>query len=109
MAAVTKDSKLYADGTEGWVAHIAAGLVFIKVFADVSADKIAPNEGDVELYTNALHTYVELENQAAYGPIAAGQSVTWKVEWFLRRLPAALTPTAGNVALAQFVRETIKK
>jgi hypothetical protein len=109
QAVVTQDSKLYADGTEGWVAHVAAGLVFIKVFADVTADKIAPNEGDVELYTNADHTYIELENQAAYGPIAAGQSVTWKVEWFLRRLPAALQATAGNMALTQFVRETIAK
>lgn len=109
MAAVTKDSKIYADGTEGWIAHVAAGLVFIKVFADVTADKIAPNEGDVELYTNAVHTYVELENQAAYGPIAAGQSATWKVEWFLRRLPATIQATAGNAALAQFVRETIAK
>jgi hypothetical protein len=107
------NSKLYADGTEGWIAHVAAGVVFIKSFPDVTLDKIAPNEGDVELYANfnadAAKTYVELENQGAYGPIAPGQSVSWKVEWFLRRLPATIEPTVGSTALTQFVRETIAK
>jgi hypothetical protein len=106
-AAVTVDSKIFADGAEGWVAHVAADLVFIKKFLDVPPDKIAPNEGDVELYTNDEHTYIEIENQAAYGSIAPGQSVSWKVEWFLRRMPAGVAATAGNAALVQFVRETI--
>jgi hypothetical protein len=111
MAAITKDSKLYADGTEGWVAHAADGLVFIKSFADVTADKLAPKEGDVELYANTDHPdikrYVELETQGAYGDIAATASVSWKCSWFLRKLPAGVDAAPGSAPLAQFVRDTI--
>ena len=111
MAAITKDSKLYADGAEGWVAHAADGLVFIKSYADVTADKLAPKEGDVELYVNTDHPdikrYVEIEDQGAYGDIAANASVSWKVSWFLRKLPAGVDATPGNAPLAQFVRDTI--
>jgi hypothetical protein len=109
--AITKDSKLYADGAEGWVAHVADGLVFIKSFADVTADKLAPKEGDVELYVNTDHPdlkrYVEIEAQGAYGDIAANGSVSWKTTWFLRKLPAGVDPAPGSAPLAQFVRNTI--
>lgn len=106
-SAVSADSKLYADATEGWVAHAAAGLVFIKSFQDLEAAEIAEKEGDVELYTNKLHTYVEIENQGAYVSIPPGMSSSWKVTWYLRKLPAGVEATAGSVALAQFVRDTI--
>jgi hypothetical protein len=108
MNAVTSDSKLWADASEGWVAHVAAGLVFIKTFSDLSAEQIAPMEGDVALYTNQLHTYIELENLGPYVSIAPGASASWTVTWYLRRLPAGLEATAGNMALAQFVREAIQ-
>jgi hypothetical protein len=110
MATMTMNSKLYADGAEGWVAHVAQGLVFIKSFADVPADNIAPNEGDVELYANAVAApmrYIEIENQAAYGDIAPQASVSWVVTWYLRKLPAGTDGTAPNAALAKFVRDTI--
>jgi hypothetical protein len=89
------------------VAHVVDGLVFIKSFGDVTADKIAPGEGDVELFTNAVHSYIELENQGPYGNIAPGASTSWTVTWFLRRLPANIAATVGNADLAQFVRGTI--
>ena len=108
---ITKDSKLYADGAEGWVAHVADGLVFIKSYADVTADKLAPKEGDVELYVNTDHPdikrYLEIEAQGAYGDIAANGTATWTTTWFLRKLPAGLDATPGSAALAQFVRNTI--
>ena len=111
MPAITKDSKLYADGAEGWVAHTADGLVFIKSFADVTADKLAPKEGDVELYVNTDHPdikrYVEIEAQGAYGEIAANASASWKSSWFLRKLPAGVDAMSGSAPLAQFVRDTI--
>lgn len=109
--AITMNSKLYADAAEGWLAHTAAGLVFIKSFADLTAGQIAPKEGDVELYANTetaqIARYIELENQGAYAEIAPGASVSWKVNWFLRKLPAGAEATPGNAALAQFVRDTI--
>lgn len=111
MNAITKDSKLYADGAEGWVAHVTDGLVYIKSFADLTADKIAPKEGDVELYVNTDHPdikrYVEVEAQGAYGDIAANSSVSWQTKWFLRKLPVGVDAAPGSAALAQFVRDTI--
>lgn len=107
MTTVTKDSKLFADGAEGWLAHVAQGLVLIKSFDDVPVGSIAPNEGDVELYTNALHTYIELENQGPYGAIAPNASVSWTVTWYLRALPATIDGTTPSAALAQFVRDVI--
>lgn len=109
--AITKNSKLYADGAEGWVAHVSDGLVFIKSFADLKADELAPNEGDVELFVNTDHPdikrYVEIEAQGAYGEIAANGSVSWRSTWFLRKLPAGVDATPGSAPLAQFVRNTI--
>jgi hypothetical protein len=111
MNAITKDSKLYADGAEGWVAHVTDGLVYIKSFADLTADEIAPKEGDVELYVNTDHPdikrYVEVEAQGAYADIAANSSVSWQTKWFLRKLPVGVDAAPGSAALAQFVRDTI--
>jgi len=114
MNAATADSKLYADGAEGWSAHAVDGLVFIKSFGDVMAAQIAPKEGDTELYTNSPKTlkpgtklYIEMEDQGAYGMIAPAASVTWNVTWFLKKLPAGVDGTAPNDALAKFVRDTI--
>ncbi len=106
-SAVTVDSKLYADATEGWLAHAAAGLLFIKSFSDLSAEQIAPKEGDVELYTNQRHTYVELENQGAYVTILPGESSSWTVTWYLKKLPEGVEAAAGSEALVQLVRDTL--
>jgi len=114
MNAATTDSKLYADGAEGWSAHAVDGLVFIKSYGDVLAAQLAPKEGDTELYTNSPKTlkagtklYIEMEDQGAYGMIAPAASVTWNVTWFLKKLPAGVDGTAPNDALAKFVRDTI--
>jgi hypothetical protein len=107
-ASIKADSKFFADGAEGWIAHTANGLVFIKRFADVPAAMQAPGESEVELYTNLLHTYLELEPQGPYTTLAPQESLTWTTTWYLRRLPATITPTAGNPALAQFVRDIIR-
>lgn len=111
MNAITMNSKLYADAAEGWVAHVDGDLVFIKSFADVTADKLAPKEGDVELYANVetaqIARYIEIEDQGEYAMIAPGASASWKVKWFLRKLPATAQATPGNAALAQFVRDTV--
>ena len=107
MNAITADSKLYADAAEGWSAHAVDGLVFIKSFGDLMAAQIAPKEGDVELYTNKLHTYIEMEDQGPYGMIAPGASVSWTSTWYLKKLPAGTDGTTPNDALAKFVRDVI--
>ncbi|HET6281275.1 MAG TPA: DUF4380 domain-containing protein [Polyangia bacterium] len=105
---ITSDSKIFADAAEGWLAHADQGAVFIKKFADLPSAQIAPNEGDVELYTNRVHTYIEMENQGPYVSIAPTSSTAWTVTWFLKRLPAGANIVAGDPALAEFVRSTIR-
>src|SRR5450432_900952 len=53
--------KLFSGSSEGWLAHTAGGLLFIKSYQQVKPLEIAPGQGQVELYTNPAATYVELE------------------------------------------------
>jgi hypothetical protein len=104
---ITNDQKLFADGAEGWIAHVDGGSLFIKSFADISLAQAAPSEAEIELFANAAHTYVELENQGAYAPIPAGGTSTWSVRWFVRALPASIPVSVGSTALVDYVRSII--
>ncbi|MCF7975344.1 MAG: DUF4380 domain-containing protein [Phycisphaerae bacterium] len=95
------DSKLFADGSDGWIAHATSDMVFIKTFADLPASVRAPNEGEIEIYANAS-IYQEIENQGAYATISAGGEVHWDLKWFLRPLPVDAEPAIGNQPLVDF-------
>lgn len=101
------EGKLFADGSGGYLAYASAGRILIKQFADVLPGAAAPNEAEVELYVNADHSYVEVENQGAYASIAPGQTARWQVTWYARQLPPGVIATAGNADLIAFVRETL--
>ena len=100
--------KFFADGSQGWYAHINAdGYIFIKQFVDVANDKHAPGENEIELWLNSDKAYMELENQSAYAGIPAGDTLKYILKWYLRKLPDTLTVEAGNLALVDFVEKTI--
>jgi hypothetical protein len=108
-AAITADKKLFADGREGWIAHVDGDLLLVKSFADTPPSQAAPGEAEIELYANAGHTYVEVENQGAYVNLAPGATTTWTVRWMLRKLDLAATPAAvGSAKLVGLVRSLIK-
>jgi hypothetical protein len=102
------EAKLFADGAGGYLAYARGQGILIKQFADVSAAAAAPGEAEVELYVNADHSYVEVENQGAYASIAPGQTVRWQVTWYARPLPPGVSVTAGNADLIAFVSETLQ-
>jgi hypothetical protein len=104
---ITNDQKLFADGAEGWIAFANDGLLFIKAFSDIALAQAAPGEAEIEIFANAAHTYVEVENQGAYAPILAGATSTWPVRWFLRSVPASIPVAAGSAALVDYVRNVI--
>ena len=106
-SAILSDQKLFADGAEGWIAHIDGGLLLIKSFADISLAQAAPSEAEIELFTNAAHTYIELENQGAYAPIPAGGTSTWSVRWFVRQVPPSIPTAVGSAALVDYVRSIV--
>ena len=99
-------SKLFANGSEGWVAHvdIARRMLLIKTFPKIDPGQQAPGEAEIELYADLAHTYVEVEQQGAFRALEPGERATWTVTWRLRRLPAGLDATVGNKNLLALVR-----
>jgi hypothetical protein len=108
-AAITADQKLFADGREGWIAHVDGDLLLVKSFADTLPSQAAPGEAEIEIYANGAHTYVEVENQGPYVNLAPGATTTWTVRWMLRKLDLASTPArAGSAPLLDLVRSLVK-
>ena len=102
---VTGEHKLFADGKEGWIAHLDHDVLFIKSFEDTPSDMAAPTEAEIEIY--AVESYVEVEQQGAYRTIEPKQTATWPVRWYLKRLPKTISRAVGSPSLVDFVRETI--
>jgi hypothetical protein len=101
---ISKDQKVFADGREGWIAHANGDLLLVKAFTEIAFAQAAPGEAEIEIYTNAAHTYIEVENQGAYASLAPGASVFWKVRWFLRKLDASVAVQVGSAGLLSTVR-----
>jgi hypothetical protein len=97
--------KSAADGAGGFVAHAARGLLFLKSFADVPPELQAPGEGEIEIYAN--NKYVEIEVQGPYATIDAGESVSWAITWYLRKLPDGVVASSRNASLLEFTSRVI--
>jgi hypothetical protein len=100
--------KLIHDGAEGWMAQVNGDIVLIKKFIDVTVEKTAPGEGEIEFYANPDKSYIEIEQQGEYTALEAGESLQWEVKWYLRKLPAGAKAEVGNKELVSFIRTTIK-
>jgi hypothetical protein len=107
-ALITVDQKLFADGAEGWIAHVDSDALFVKTFEPVPRDAHAPGEAQIEIYANPGHTYIEIEAQGALTTIAPGASLAWRIDWMVRRLPAAIPRAAGSVELVAFTRGLVR-
>jgi hypothetical protein len=103
-----KHQKFFADGSEGWIAQLNEDVLFIKKFSDISAEKAAPGEGEIEVYTNLEKSYVEIEQQGPYESLQPGESLVWEVKWFLRKVPAAINRQPGSKDLVAYVRTMVK-
>jgi len=107
-AAVTDHQKLFADGREGWLAHVDGDAVLIKTFAVVPRAAQAPGEAQIEIYATPAHTYVEIEAQGPYETIAPGAALSWRVTWLVRRLPAGVPRAVGSAPLLDFIRGVVE-
>ncbi|HKH63207.1 MAG TPA: DUF4380 domain-containing protein [Flavitalea sp.] len=103
-----KHNKFFADGSEGWIAQVNEDLIFIKKFLNISAEKAAPGESEVEVYADPNKLYVEIEQQGEYRVLQPGDSLVWEVKWFLRKIPADIPREAGSQSLVSYVREIVK-
>lgn len=102
------EGKLFADGAGGYLAYVVGDRLLVKQFQDQPASAAAPGEAEIELYVNPDHSYVEVENQGAYGSLTPGETVRWQVTWYVRKLPSGVTPSAGNPDLVAFVAQTLE-
>ena len=109
-AVVSHDSKALADGT-GWIGHVTPDrqLYLLSTYSDVAADRFAPGEAEVELFTNS--SYVEVEMQGAYIQLLAGGSdvINWTVRWKLRPLPAGMQVAEGNAELVSLATQMLSE
>jgi hypothetical protein len=105
--AAAMDSKLFQDGSEGWLAYAYRDLVFIKVFDDVSPADQAPSEAEIEVFVSGQFSYVEIEQQGPYTLPAPGASLAWQVGWLLRRRPPEIPALIGDAALVDWVRSEV--
>jgi len=94
-----KNIKSFSDGSQGWAATLNENhSLFIKRFDDTPLDKAAPQEDEIELWNSDLG-YIEFENQAAYISLAPGDSLVWKMRWYLRQISQSISAKVGNPAL----------
>lgn len=96
--------KLLADGKEGWLAQANNGLLLVKSFEDVAAGKYAPEEGEIELYTNPDKSYIEIEQQGTYTELQPGAQITYVVRYKLVKLPTSIHVSVGDVELLKIAR-----
>ena len=99
--------KLMTDSKEGWIAHTDRGYLLVKQFPDVPTERIAPNEGEIEIFVNAERTYLELQQQGSLIELQPGKYLDWEVIWHLRPLPPKLVPKVGDPQLLEMVRELV--
>ena len=97
--------KFFSTAENGWLAHIHKNILFVKVYPDIKVSELAPMQGEVEIYADGNRIYEELENQGAFQVLMPGESLKYKVGWYLRRLPVNVEVTRGNMKL---VREVLK-
>jgi hypothetical protein len=107
-ARFTNGVKSFADGKEGWLAHVDGDLVLIKAFPDVPPEQQAPKEGEIELFVDGAGKFVEVEQQGPYVELAPGASSDWVVTWYLRRLPKGVVGEPASAPFVDFIRRTIR-
>jgi hypothetical protein len=96
---MTENRKSFADGSEGFLAHVENGTLFVKTWLDVPRDKQAPGEGEVELYVDKTGRFVEIEQQGPYEELAPGASLRWVTSWLVERLDPSVSIAPGSPSL----------
>lgn len=99
----TADAKVLADGSGGWIGHVANGVLLVHRYPDVRLGDAAPGDAEVEVFANGGGGYREVEVQSAYTTLAPGEALTWTVVWEARAVPADVAVEVGSTALIELV------
>ena len=106
---VHRSQKLYENGAEGWLAHVHNGMLFVKVFEDISREAMPPTHGEVEIYVHTDGSYIELENHSRYLALPPGGNFHYRVRWYYRPVPSHINSDLGSQELTTWTRKIIKK
>jgi hypothetical protein len=102
-------TKSVGDGSEGWLAYAANGVLLLQSFVDIPAGAQAEGEGEVEVYTAPNNSLVELEPQGAATDLAPGAtSAPWRAYWYVRAIPPGIEVGVGSKALVDWVRGILR-
>ncbi len=102
-------TKLFNNGSEGWLAFIQDGYIFIKKFEEITAGLTAPNEDGIEIYANPTDNYIELENQGNYIELQPGEEINYEVNWYAEKLDKKVSIDIGNIELVEYTRRILKE
>lgn len=101
------NSKIFSDA-KGWLGYVSSSrILFLKKFNDIASQNFAPSESEVEIYCDPGFKYTELENQGAYVSVPAGNSIVWRVQWFVRALPENVIASVGSESLIAYTTQVI--
>ncbi len=104
-----KAQKLFANGKEGWLAHIENGMCFIKIFDDVKKNEIPPQQGEIELYVNDKATYIEIENHSSYVLLSPEDSYSYQIQWYYLPVPAHLDSHSTDPEFMKWIKSIVTK
>lgn len=100
-------TKLFASGNEGWIAYARKGLLFIKLFPDITSTERPPSQGEVEIFARGDGSYLELENHGPFTTLAPGAHLTYPVTWLVHPIPDSMKVVSGNAELVRCARQII--
>ena len=101
--------KHYNSTPEGWLGCIDQNRnLLVKQFDVINASQIAPGQANLEVYINPKMEYVELENHGVYNSLKAGEVLSYRVLWYVQKLPASLSLEDPEKELLNLVRSRIK-
>jgi hypothetical protein len=108
-SSMTENAKSFADGSEGFLAHVEDGVLFVKVWDDVPREKQAPGEAEIELYVDKTGRFVEIEQQGPYTALSPGASLSWTVHWLLERVDPETRIEVGSPTLIERARALVRR
>lgn len=102
--------KTFNNTPAGWLAYLNGDrTLFVKTFDDVSPEEIAQGQGNIEVYVSKEFEYIELENHGKYTLLQPGESMKYKVNWYISSLPNSITSDEYSEALIDHVRTIVEE
>ncbi len=93
----TQEGKLIGNSTEGWLAWVHGGTMYVKRYEAVPYDLMAKGEGDIEIYISGKSPYAELEVQSAADALQTGEVIDFTVRWLLCDVSVAQAADLQNL------------